>query len=527
MVTTYIGYANSKEIRYGAASGGIISSIVKYLFSTGQIGTFLACKFIRDKYCYEPKLIYSFNEYEMVGSVYQDMDILGYLKNHISEIKGTILIVCSPCLVRAVRHILTTANINAFIIDYFCSGQTTLDGTFCYYKFLGIKKENVKNVRYRGDGWPSGIDITLENGTHIKKANYTEPWVTIHESGFFTPKRCFYCKQVECKEADISVGDPWLKEYMETETIGSSLFLVHSQKGKDIINDLVFNKVITVKEVDYRLFEKSQWPTVVRKKNVGNEKLFYDLQWKLLTTNWYSIWATKNLRNMKIHRRFVLHILHIYCQSKSMSIKDLITKLIKKIFNKIKWGGVRRHWKNKLGAIGKHWYKGSNVLIQNPKCIYFGNNVGIGKNTCFIPCIEHLGNRYNPKIVVGDGTWIGAHNSFAAIHGITIGKNVLFAGYVHITDHSHGYEDINKPISEQPLISKGPIVIEDDCWLGFSCEILSGVHIGKHSIVAARAVVTKDVPPYSIVAGNPARIVKQYNFETNKWEKFKPLVKNE
>ena len=117
MVTTYIGYANSKEIRYGAASGGIISSIVKYLFSTGQIGTFLACKFIRDKYCYEPKLIYSFNEYEMVGSVYQDMDILGYLKNHISEIKGTILIVCSPCLVRAVRHILTTANINAFIID--------------------------------------------------------------------------------------------------------------------------------------------------------------------------------------------------------------------------------------------------------------------------------------------------------------------------------------------------------------------------------------------------------------------------
>lgn len=104
---------------------------------------------------------------------------------------------------------------------------------------------------------------------------------------------------------------------------------------------------------------------------------------------------------------------------------------------------------------------------------------------------------------------------------------MLFAGYVHVTDHSHGYEDINKPISEQPLISKGPIVIEDDCWLGFSCEILSGVHIGRHSIVAARAVVTKDVPPYSIVAGNPARIVKQYNFETNKWEKFKPLVKNE
>ena len=59
------------------------------------------------------------------------------------------------------------------------------------------------------------------------------------------------------------------------------------------------------------------------------------------------------------------------------------------------------------------------------------------------------------------------------------------------------------PISKQPLISKGPVIIEDECWLGFSCEILSGVHIGRHSIIAARTVVTKDVPPYSIVAGNP------------------------
>lgn len=84
----------------------------------------------------------------------------------------------------------------------------------------------------------------------------------------------------------------------------------------------------------------------------------------------------------------------------------------------------------------------------------------------------------------------------------------MFAGYVHITDHSHGYEDINTPISNQPLVSKGTVIIEDDCWLGFGCEILSGGHIGKHSIVAAKAVVTKDIPPYSIVAGNPARIIK-------------------
>ena len=99
-----------------------------------------------------------------------------------------------------------------------------------------------------------------------------------------------------------------------------------------------------------------------------------------------------------------------------------------------------------------------------------------------------------------------------------LGKsNVLFAGFVHITDHSHGYEDINLSISKQPCISKGSVIIEDDCQLGFDCEILSGKHIGKHSIVAARAVVTKSVPPYFIVGGNPAKVIKQYSFETKKW----------
>ena len=159
--------------------------------------------------------------------------------------------------------------------------------------------------------------------------------------------------------------------------------------------------------------------------------------------------------------------------------------------------------------------------MNNPQCIHLGKNVGIGTNSFFLPVTFDNGIQYEPSIIIGDGTWIGKGSSIAAINRVDIGKNVLFAGHVHITDHSHGYEDITRPITPQPLFSKGPIIIEDDCWLGFSCEILSGVHIGKHSVVAARSVVTKDVPPYSIVAGNPARLIKQYNFETKTWEKVK------
>lgn len=190
-------------------------------------------------------------------------------------------------------------------------------------------------------------------------------------------------------------------------------------------------------------------------------------------------------------------------------------EFIKRFFQYIRW----RYWSKRFGS-----YKGrikieSHVTFQNPNTLYFGKGVTIGKYSYFLPLKKFAGKTYHPRIIIGDGCWIGIRNSFACIESIEIGNNVLFAGYVHITDHSHGYEDIDTPIPNQPLISKGGIVIEDQCWLGFGCEILSGVHIGRHSIVAARAVVTKDVPAYSIVAGNPAKIIKQYNPVSKEWER--------
>ncbi len=177
----------------------------------------------------------------------------------------------------------------------------------------------------------------------------------------------------------------------------------------------------------------------------------------------------------------------------------------------------RLYWSLRLGKVEEGWYKGRNVILNHPKCLYFGRNVSINRFSCFMPCTEYAGIKYTPKIVVGDNVVIGVRNSFAAIDGVYIGNNVLFAGFVHVTDHSHGYEDITRPINGQPLISKGPVVIDDDCWLGFNCEILSGVHIGRHSVVAAHAVVTRDVPAYSIVAGNPARVIKRYDENTKTW----------
>jgi acetyltransferase-like isoleucine patch superfamily enzyme len=83
---------------------------------------------------------------------------------------------------------------------------------------------------------------------------------------------------------------------------------------------------------------------------------------------------------------------------------------------------------------------------------------------------------------------------------------------------NHTYTDITKPIDWQPTTT-ATITVEDDCWIAANAVITAGVTIGKHSVVAGGAVVTKSVPAFSIVAGNPAKVIKQYNAQTGEWER--------
>lgn len=117
---------------------------------------------------------------------------------------------------------------------------------------------------------------------------------------------------------------------------------------------------------------------------------------------------------------------------------------------------------------------------------------------------------------IGEGTFIGLSNTI--IGPATIGNNIIFAQNIVLSGLNHGYEDIHVPIKDQPCNTR-EIVVEDDSWIGANAVITAGVRIGKHAIVAAGSVVTKDVPPYTIVGGNPAKILKQYNPATAKWEK--------
>jgi len=108
-------------------------------------------------------------------------------------------------------------------------------------------------------------------------------------------------------------------------------------------------------------------------------------------------------------------------------------------------------------------------------------------------------------VIIGDHTRIGLHNTI--IGPVEIGSHVNLAQGITVTALNHNFSDTNKRIDEQG-VSTNPVTIEDDVWVGANAVILPGVTIGKHCVVAAGAVVTKDVPPHSLVAGVPAKVIK-------------------
>lgn len=119
-------------------------------------------------------------------------------------------------------------------------------------------------------------------------------------------------------------------------------------------------------------------------------------------------------------------------------------------------------------------------------------------------------------VSIGNNSRIGIGN--VIIGPVTIGNHVILAQNIVMSGLNHTYTDISISIEEQP-VTTAMITVEDDCWIAANAVLTAGVTIGKHSVVAGGAVVTKSVPPYSVVAGNPAKIIKQYNPLTAQWEK--------
>ena len=131
-----------------------------------------------------------------------------------------------------------------------------------------------------------------------------------------------------------------------------------------------------------------------------------------------------------------------------------------------------------------------------------------GKNVHFSPLNSDFS--YN-KISIGNDVYIGPHAMFSSLKGITIGSKVTFGPNVSIMAGNHNFREVGKYIFDVHYKRDDddlPVVIEDDTWIGCNVTILKGVRIGRGAIVGAGSVVTKDVPDYAIVGGNPAKIIR-------------------
>jgi len=145
--------------------------------------------------------------------------------------------------------------------------------------------------------------------------------------------------------------------------------------------------------------------------------------------------------------------------------------------------------------------------------IVLGNNVVIGPMAMIRPS-GYYARDLGVGLTVGDRSGIGAGSYIGCSGGVTIGNDVLFGPGVMLFAEEHVIGDVSHTIREQG-VRWASIVIEDDCWLASRVTVTSGVRIGRGSVVGAGAVVTKDVPPFSVVAGNPAKVIRSRRSDTS------------
>lgn len=160
-------------------------------------------------------------------------------------------------------------------------------------------------------------------------------------------------------------------------------------------------------------------------------------------------------------------------------------------------------------------------MISNPDCIEIGDNVFIREYARIEAIKSDGGTSFTPVLKIKSGAHIEQFFHVGACEYVEIGENALIAGRVFISDHNHAFEDVTKPIQSQGVLPGGPVIIGENAWLGEGCVILPGVTVGKGAIVGANAVVTRDVPAHAIVAGSPARVIRQYDMKLGSWERVR------
>ena len=168
---------------------------------------------------------------------------------------------------------------------------------------------------------------------------------------------------------------------------------------------------------------------------------------------------------------------------------------------------VTAHYRRHFRQFGRKSLLSPGIMLSGTDRISIGANSSVLRNCILEVCSP------DGCIEIGSEVSIGEYTHITAARKVVIGNGVLTGRFVLITDNAHGTGDSREELETAPLtrniVSKGEVVIGNNVWIGDKVSILPGVHIGEGCVIGANSVVTRDIPAYSIAAGNPCRVVKQ------------------
>lgn len=519
----YGGYNQKFDDRIKSTSGGVFKLLAEYFIKDG--GYVVGAKYdenfnvklsIIDK-CEDLNLL--------IGSKYLQADTNGIFKN-VKEllVLGKKVFVCStPCYISALYNYLGNDYDNLYTCDFICKSLPSPKFFEAYRRSLEKHfRAKIRNIhfKYKDEKHPWGACTTRidfeGNKSYIKNGLQDSYMTAFLRTGFTIRPSCIDCKYKGFpRNADISIGDFWgISRYVDIKTTksGYSVILVNSEKGKMLFSRIKENLYYN----EYKLKDASQsnihlilpYDPVIGYSEIQRKKFYSDLDEK-----GYDYVVRKYIKQYFTHNKLT----RIIKKTRIFIIQSNIKSILQTIWTNLKF--LRKIYpsiyiyKNSCLDIAKnadfiikgklyvglkrspkftdqtkiHLEPWSTLIIKNNFCVNGGAYIWI----------THSGTLEIESGFMNEGATITCANT------IKIGKNLHMARGAAIRDYDGHY------LEEPEYRTSKPVTIGNDVWIGYEAIIMKGVTIGDGAIIAARAVVTRDVPPNCIVAGCPAKVIKK------------------
>ena len=265
----YLGHATDESIRYHSASGGLVSSLLVFALEEGLIDGALVTRMRSDDPLKPESFIARTREeiLSAVGSKYCPVAAGTALKD-ILLADGRFAVVGLPCHIQGLRkaeeHIPTLKERIRCRISIACSLNYSFRGTEHFLESIGISRDAVETLQYRGRGWPGGMLIRLKDGTErtVPLAKYYQ------KLGPYSLRRCTLCSDMLGELSDLSCGDAWLPEVVRTDKVGSSFVVSRTPEGEELLEAAASKEAVELSELDLQELLASQGHALLKKRKL-------------------------------------------------------------------------------------------------------------------------------------------------------------------------------------------------------------------------------------------------------------------